>query len=450
MLAVLIVLSLLASPGLHDGLDPIVKGPWYFLGLQEILHWTPWPNAVVAGMVAVLAMLFVVRVAGASRARVVKSVLAVVAIGYAGLCATGAFMRGENWAWGLTWPGATGNPRLAWVFASTPGTPSPLPSPLPTVMGRPDGCLVCHRGVTGLERPSPGSRRLRVVPRRRCADARQGACARGDGRHSRQSRQRATAVRPVRLPRGDRPARRAVGHGHDERRRGGHAGGVRRRRCGSGRSGAPRGGSRLLRSGHASAPSLRAVPSRPQEDRARPERRGQLRGRVQCLPPVLRPAGAGRAECLRSEQGGGPGRTAHPASGDRARYRQRPVLRLPQPVGAHFDELRGLARDARATGIRERPHGCSSTSSPTFTTSAASTASTATLRTRRWATAPPIAASARSCASSAKTATRGRAPRFRPSRRRNSTPNPGASWPCATGRASPRTATRARAPASRW
>ncbi|MBK7742256.1 MAG: hypothetical protein IPI40_00565 [Betaproteobacteria bacterium] len=150
MLAALVVVSLLASPGLHDGLDPVVKGPWYFLGLQEILHWTPWPNAVVAAMVAVLALLFTVRVVGTPRASIVKSLLVAIAIGYAGLCATGAFMRGENWAWGPTWPGATGNPRLGWVFASTPGAPTPLPSPLPTVMGRPDGCLVCHRGVTGL------------------------------------------------------------------------------------------------------------------------------------------------------------------------------------------------------------------------------------------------------------------------------------------------------------
>ena len=39
-------ISLFLSPGLHDGLAPVVKGPWYFLGLQEILHWTPWPLAV--------------------------------------------------------------------------------------------------------------------------------------------------------------------------------------------------------------------------------------------------------------------------------------------------------------------------------------------------------------------------------------------------------------------
>jgi hypothetical protein len=150
VLAGLVVVSLLASPGLHDGLDPVVKGPWYFLGLQEILHWTPWPNAVTAALVAVLALLFAVRIIGVQRASVVKSILVVVVIGYAGLCATGAFMRGENWAWGSTWPGAMGSLRLAWVFASTPGTPMPLPTPLPTAMGRPDGCLVCHRDVTGL------------------------------------------------------------------------------------------------------------------------------------------------------------------------------------------------------------------------------------------------------------------------------------------------------------
>ena len=58
LLAVLVAtgaLSMVVSPGLHNGFDPIVKGPWYFLGLQEILHWTPWPLVVVGGGHAIVA-----------------------------------------------------------------------------------------------------------------------------------------------------------------------------------------------------------------------------------------------------------------------------------------------------------------------------------------------------------------------------------------------------------
>jgi hypothetical protein len=62
----------------------------------------------------------------------------------------GAVLRGENWAWDPAWPAGAGNVRIGWVFGSTPDAPAMLPTPLPVVMGRPEGCLVCHRGVTGL------------------------------------------------------------------------------------------------------------------------------------------------------------------------------------------------------------------------------------------------------------------------------------------------------------
>lgn len=143
-------ISLVVSPGLHDGLEPIVKGPWYFLGLQEILHWTPWPTLVVLGGLIVLAALYAVRVSAATGAYRIKVVLLLLIVVYAGLCGVGAFLRGENWAWSPTWPTSAGNARLGWIFARTPDAPATLPAPLPAVMGRPEGCLVCHRDVIGL------------------------------------------------------------------------------------------------------------------------------------------------------------------------------------------------------------------------------------------------------------------------------------------------------------
>ncbi len=139
-------ISLFLSPGLHDGLDPVVKGPWYFLGLQEILHWTPWPlAAVAAGMVAV-AVFHALRAIRPARAARVKAVLLVLAAFYGGLCAAGAFLRGENWAFAPGLPTGSGNPVAGFVFASRPE----VPVPFPVALGRPEGCLACHQGVTGL------------------------------------------------------------------------------------------------------------------------------------------------------------------------------------------------------------------------------------------------------------------------------------------------------------
>lgn len=140
------ILSLFLSPGLHDGLDPIIKGPWYFLGLQEILHWTPWPLVVVVGMALLIAGFYWSRdLAVPARARMKGFLLASVVV-YSGLCGVGALLRGQSWAWAPTWPSGPGDLKAGWVFA----TSQEAPVPLPLVNGRPEGCLVCHPGVTGL------------------------------------------------------------------------------------------------------------------------------------------------------------------------------------------------------------------------------------------------------------------------------------------------------------
>jgi quinol-cytochrome oxidoreductase complex cytochrome b subunit len=139
-------ISLLLSPGLHDGIDPIVKGPWYFLGLQEILHWTPWPVVVVLAGIAIVGAIFAIRVIGPRGAAWTKGTLLALVVVYAGLCGVGALLRGENWTLVPTSPVGGGNLRVGFVFTPTPEAPLPLPM----VMGRPEGCLVCHKGVTGL------------------------------------------------------------------------------------------------------------------------------------------------------------------------------------------------------------------------------------------------------------------------------------------------------------
>lgn len=172
--------SLVLSPGLHDGMDPLLKGPWYFLGLQEVLHWLQGPWPVVWGAVAGLVVLWAVpRLSGAWRTWTLRLLLTVLA-GYAALTAVGLFFRGENWRWEPGWPRGRGDLQPGFILGTEPGDldaglrggeaggaqASPRADPgrasrpsgaggsvvavLPMVLGRPEGCLVCHAGVTGL------------------------------------------------------------------------------------------------------------------------------------------------------------------------------------------------------------------------------------------------------------------------------------------------------------
>lgn len=150
VLTITTALSLVFSPGLHDGLAPVIKGPWYFLGFQELLHWSTRPLVVVGGGAGVVGLIAAIRFLPARAGDLVRVSLLVVVFVYAALCGVGAFLRGEHWSWGVTTLTGPSDLRVGWVFAATPDAPARLPVPLPQALGRPEGCLVCHAGVTGL------------------------------------------------------------------------------------------------------------------------------------------------------------------------------------------------------------------------------------------------------------------------------------------------------------
>jgi len=51
-----IVFSVIIPASLHSSGDPVVKGPWYFIGFQEILHWMTRPVLSVAVLVLFLSV----------------------------------------------------------------------------------------------------------------------------------------------------------------------------------------------------------------------------------------------------------------------------------------------------------------------------------------------------------------------------------------------------------
>jgi hypothetical protein len=144
-------LGLFFSPTLHDGLDPLVKGPWYLLGLQELLHWASRPVFVVAAGVVLMAwVLFLPRLSD-RWARASKWLLASALVLYAALTVMGVFFRGEAWAWGFAGAraahGLTAHGLGAWRGVPVDALKAHR---VPVVLGRREGCLFCHRGVTGL------------------------------------------------------------------------------------------------------------------------------------------------------------------------------------------------------------------------------------------------------------------------------------------------------------
>jgi hypothetical protein len=139
-------LSLGLVPTLHDPAHPVVKGPWYMLGVQEMLHWLARPGLVwiplLGGLVLVAALpLLPARWAGA-----VKGLLAGALVVYGGLTLVGHLFRGANWEWRP--PGPRRAPAFTDLRLYLPD-PKVTRAEVPIVLGRREGCLPCHSDEGG-------------------------------------------------------------------------------------------------------------------------------------------------------------------------------------------------------------------------------------------------------------------------------------------------------------
>ena len=110
------VISLLFMAPLESIADPTrtpnpAKAPWYFLGLQELVHYSAFVGGVLVPTLIVLALVVLPYVDRqphgvgrwfAPERRVANTVFTALAIVTVVLTAIGTFFRGANWAW--VWP----------------------------------------------------------------------------------------------------------------------------------------------------------------------------------------------------------------------------------------------------------------------------------------------------------------------------------------------------------
>ena len=118
-LAVIVALhavSLVFMAPLEEMADPTrtpnpAKAPWYFLGLQELVHYSALVGGVIVPALLVLALLVLPYIdrgtSGSGRwfapeRRIANTIFTVLATVFVGLIVIGTLFRGPNWAW--VWP----------------------------------------------------------------------------------------------------------------------------------------------------------------------------------------------------------------------------------------------------------------------------------------------------------------------------------------------------------
>jgi len=145
------IMSLVFHAPLHTGLSPVVKGPWYFVGMQEILHWMSRPQVLMVIIFGMMVLFYFIyhfkeRISGH-----LKKGLLILFYGYMMLTITGYFFRGENWSWETPWDRKyiSGDPFRSGIEISDISLAGLTKHNIPQSGERKEGCMICHQDVTG-------------------------------------------------------------------------------------------------------------------------------------------------------------------------------------------------------------------------------------------------------------------------------------------------------------
>jgi hypothetical protein len=151
-LSVIILLSFILNAPLHDNLSPVIKGPWYFIGLQEVLHWFSNPSLIVGLLVLLLLMIYLIRSFQDRTAKILKKVIYYFFWIYILLTIIGFFFRGENWKWQNPWEDEAIHQYEYFRFGSgflNKESFTLKNEAIPSVQNRREACIICHSGLQG-------------------------------------------------------------------------------------------------------------------------------------------------------------------------------------------------------------------------------------------------------------------------------------------------------------
>lgn len=92
-----ILMSVFFPLGIRPFYEPVVKGPWYFLGLQEFLHWLNYPVSFWITIFILGLLFFLLPFLSGKLNRNIKIFLLIILIIYIILSLIGWLFRGESW-----------------------------------------------------------------------------------------------------------------------------------------------------------------------------------------------------------------------------------------------------------------------------------------------------------------------------------------------------------------
>jgi len=144
----IIVLGFLFRAPLSQQDEAVMKGPWFFVGIQELLHLIAQPFIVVSLISAFLLLVFLVPFTKPAISAWLKRLVIVIIAMYIVLSVTGYFFRGPFYMFQVPWTSSYNKPvtieykPVSFKLDQNKG--------LFTISGGVEGCMSCHSGMKGL------------------------------------------------------------------------------------------------------------------------------------------------------------------------------------------------------------------------------------------------------------------------------------------------------------
>jgi len=146
------VLSIILVPPLDLAENMVPKGPWYFVGLQELLHWLIYPETIIFLFILFLASIFIIKILKEKNASRMKFILLFFMIFYSIISLFAIFCRREGWK--FTFEFKSNSEYFNFISSSNLIPPDSIPNSakIPIVNGKRESCVYCHSSMQGLSK----------------------------------------------------------------------------------------------------------------------------------------------------------------------------------------------------------------------------------------------------------------------------------------------------------